>query len=520
MSERAEPSAPVDTAGAEVRPLLTVVVPVFNQEAAIADNVETIRSSLEAGLGDDFELIVVSDGSIDRTAERVARAARRATSASSTTTATSARATRSRSARSRLAAATSGTSTPTSTSTRRGCPSSWRRAQERRSTSRSARSATPTPSPLPALAPRRQLALPAARAHPLPARRPRHPGRAEGLPARGRGAGAAAAPRQAVRVRPRAAGGVAGARLLADRGAADPARLPLHRLGRALARGAARARRHRRDLLPAADPALLPARRGARGGVRLDAAARATARSCPSWRPTTTVAARARLPELEVLVARRSSTPAAVRAAVERAQRRGRRVPRPGERPAGNWLAATVPFLGRGEIAAVVAPTMAPARADRRGAAQRRRWPNPGSAAARSTFASRPETSATSPTSRPRRSSSRRSGTRRSTATSRSTSSSRADRGGRPGPLHAGDRQSCRARRRSSGPHLRTTSSYGRRRARDLRRRGLRALRPTTLAPARARRVPRCRPVRAARRWPARDRLAGRRGRSTSPRSR
>ena len=71
MSERAEPSAPVDTAGAEARPLLSVVVPVFNQEAAIAENVETIRSSLEAGLGDDFELIVVSDGSIDRTAERV-----------------------------------------------------------------------------------------------------------------------------------------------------------------------------------------------------------------------------------------------------------------------------------------------------------------------------------------------------------------------------------------------------------------------------------------------------------------
>jgi glycosyltransferase involved in cell wall biosynthesis len=59
------------TADAELGPLLTVVVPVFNQEAAIASNVETIRGALEAGLGDDFELIVVSDGSIDRTAERV-----------------------------------------------------------------------------------------------------------------------------------------------------------------------------------------------------------------------------------------------------------------------------------------------------------------------------------------------------------------------------------------------------------------------------------------------------------------
>lgn len=50
--------------------LLTVVVPVFNQESAIAENVETIRRSLAAGLGAPFELIVVSDGSIDRTAER------------------------------------------------------------------------------------------------------------------------------------------------------------------------------------------------------------------------------------------------------------------------------------------------------------------------------------------------------------------------------------------------------------------------------------------------------------------
>ena len=51
--------------------LLTVVVPVFNQEAAIADNVELIRESVAAGLDAPFELIVVSDGSIDGTAERV-----------------------------------------------------------------------------------------------------------------------------------------------------------------------------------------------------------------------------------------------------------------------------------------------------------------------------------------------------------------------------------------------------------------------------------------------------------------
>jgi glycosyltransferase involved in cell wall biosynthesis len=51
--------------------LLSVVVPVFNQESAIEDNVATIRESIAAGLDAPFELIVVSDGSIDGTAERV-----------------------------------------------------------------------------------------------------------------------------------------------------------------------------------------------------------------------------------------------------------------------------------------------------------------------------------------------------------------------------------------------------------------------------------------------------------------
>lgn len=49
--------------------VLSVVVPVFNQEAAIAENVETIRRAVGAGLGAPFELIVVSDGSIDGTEE-------------------------------------------------------------------------------------------------------------------------------------------------------------------------------------------------------------------------------------------------------------------------------------------------------------------------------------------------------------------------------------------------------------------------------------------------------------------
>ena len=50
---------------------LSVVVPVFNQAETIVGNIEIIRQSLHESLGDTFELIVVSDGSIDATAERV-----------------------------------------------------------------------------------------------------------------------------------------------------------------------------------------------------------------------------------------------------------------------------------------------------------------------------------------------------------------------------------------------------------------------------------------------------------------
>jgi glycosyltransferase involved in cell wall biosynthesis len=50
---------------------LSVVIPVFNQAETIAGNIEIIRTCLQETLGDTFELIVVSDGSIDETAERV-----------------------------------------------------------------------------------------------------------------------------------------------------------------------------------------------------------------------------------------------------------------------------------------------------------------------------------------------------------------------------------------------------------------------------------------------------------------
>jgi glycosyltransferase involved in cell wall biosynthesis len=72
MRERA--AAPAATRGGAPPPtelLLTVVVPVFNQESAIAENVELIHAAVASGLESPFELIVVSDGSIDGTAERV-----------------------------------------------------------------------------------------------------------------------------------------------------------------------------------------------------------------------------------------------------------------------------------------------------------------------------------------------------------------------------------------------------------------------------------------------------------------
>ena len=54
------------------RPLLTVIVPVYNRGDEIVGNVDVIRRRIVEGLGDeDIELVVVSDGSIDDTAERL-----------------------------------------------------------------------------------------------------------------------------------------------------------------------------------------------------------------------------------------------------------------------------------------------------------------------------------------------------------------------------------------------------------------------------------------------------------------
>jgi glycosyltransferase involved in cell wall biosynthesis len=58
-------------ASSQVEPVLSVIVPVYDQAGVIAENVRTIRERIAGGLDEPFEVIVVSDGSVDGTAERV-----------------------------------------------------------------------------------------------------------------------------------------------------------------------------------------------------------------------------------------------------------------------------------------------------------------------------------------------------------------------------------------------------------------------------------------------------------------
>ena len=53
------------------RPALSVVVPVYDGGATIVENVGVIRRAVEPAVDGDIELIVVSDGSVDDTAERL-----------------------------------------------------------------------------------------------------------------------------------------------------------------------------------------------------------------------------------------------------------------------------------------------------------------------------------------------------------------------------------------------------------------------------------------------------------------
>ncbi len=60
-----------ETHGEQTGLILSVIVPVYDQASVIAENVRVIRERVAAGLEGEFEVIVVSDGSIDGTAERV-----------------------------------------------------------------------------------------------------------------------------------------------------------------------------------------------------------------------------------------------------------------------------------------------------------------------------------------------------------------------------------------------------------------------------------------------------------------
>src|SRR6266536_6638639 len=108
---------------------------------------------------------------------------------------------------------------------------------------------------VPAVEARRELVLPAAEPGALPARRAGHAGRAEGVQPPGGRRRPAAAPREAVRVRPRAARRREVARLRPDPRTPRAARLPLRRLRSRIAGRARGALGHGGDLLPAADPA-------------------------------------------------------------------------------------------------------------------------------------------------------------------------------------------------------------------------------------------------------------------------
>ncbi len=84
IGRMAAPSAAAATPGTDgegrrARPLLTVVVPVYNGGEEIVANVELIRRTVTEGLpGEEVEVIVVSDGSVDGTAERLWEARREA----------------------------------------------------------------------------------------------------------------------------------------------------------------------------------------------------------------------------------------------------------------------------------------------------------------------------------------------------------------------------------------------------------------------------------------------------------
>jgi glycosyltransferase involved in cell wall biosynthesis len=70
--DEAESASPDATTQGSRRPVLSVVIPVYNGGEEIVDNVAIVRSAVTTDLDDrDVEIVVVSDGSIDSTAERL-----------------------------------------------------------------------------------------------------------------------------------------------------------------------------------------------------------------------------------------------------------------------------------------------------------------------------------------------------------------------------------------------------------------------------------------------------------------
>jgi dolichyl-phosphate beta-glucosyltransferase len=68
----ASATAADESRDAPSRPLLTVVVPVYNGGEEIVQNIGAIRRAVSEGLrGEEIEVIVVSDGSLDDTGERL-----------------------------------------------------------------------------------------------------------------------------------------------------------------------------------------------------------------------------------------------------------------------------------------------------------------------------------------------------------------------------------------------------------------------------------------------------------------
>ena len=130
-----------------VEPVLTAILPVYNGGEEIVDNVGVIRRALADGLpGEDVEVIVVSDGSIDETAEQLLAARGEVGFRVIHYDRNLGKGYAVKAGPSRHAASGWHSSMPTSISTPRLCRSTSRWRDERISTSQSGRNATRTPS--------------------------------------------------------------------------------------------------------------------------------------------------------------------------------------------------------------------------------------------------------------------------------------------------------------------------------------------------------------------------------------